>query len=123
MLYKDHAVWRYLAMAIVGATAACGGVQAAGSPASVKIYKYMGSKQCNGGGQKLAVIKRQLIESGITVLAASCGVDGNLYPAVCGAADGRIGIFEVPASKAQSALPDGFLPLARLPDAQIVPCN
>ena len=123
MLYKDHAVWRYLALAIVGATAACGGVQAAGSPASVKIYKYMGSKQCNGGGQKLAVIKRQLIESGITVLAASCGVDGNIYPAVCGAADGRIGIFEVPASKAQSALPDEFLPLARLPDAQIVPCD
>jgi len=123
MLYKGHAACIYLAMTIVGATAIYGGVEAAGSPASVKVYKYMGSKQCNGGGRTLAVLKRHLIESGITVLAASCGVDGNLYPAVCGAADGRIGIFEILASKAQSALPDGFLPLETLPDAQIVPCN
>lgn len=109
--------------AIFVAMALFGGVEVAASPASVKIYKYMGSKQCGGGGQTLAVLKRQLIDSGTKVLAASCGVDGNLYPAVCGAADGRIGIFEIPASKFQSALPDGFLPLAQLPDVQVVPCN
>ena len=116
-------MFRYSAMAIISAAAFYGEVEASEPQGNVKIYKVQGSRQCEGGGQSLEALKRQLVETGAKVLVASCGVDGKMYPAVCGAADGRIGIFEIPASKAQSGLPEGFFLLSSLPDAQIVPCK
>ena len=91
--------------------------------ASVRTYKYVGSVQCSGGGTSLTEMQRQLTDTGIQVLTATCGVDGNLYAAVCGGADGRIGIIDVPAHQSQAASALGFLPLSTLPTATEVPCQ
>ncbi len=100
---------------------ACGGGE---SPATnVSLYKYVGSVQCTGGGTSLSAMERQLTDAGIRVLTSSCGVDGNAYPAVCGAPDGRIGVFEVPAAQAQAASAVGFAPLSNLPAATKVACQ
>ena len=45
------------------------------------------------------------------------------YPAVCGAPDGRIGIFDVEAQQAPLASPLGFAPLSGLPAAVRVACG
>ena len=64
----------------------------------------------------------QLAPAGVEVISSSCGTDGRMRIAMCGAADGRIGIFEVPARNADAAAALGFAPLSRLPSAQVVPC-
>jgi len=91
--------------------------------ASARTYKYVGSVQCTGGGTSLTELQLQLTGAGIQVLGATCGVDGNLYAAVCGGADGRIAIFEIPAQQAQAASALGFMPLADLPAATEVACQ
>lgn len=90
---------------------------------SVRIYKYVGSVQCTGGGTSLTEMQLQLTGAGIQVRAATCGADGNLYAAVCGGADGRITIFEIPAQQAQAASALGFLPLSNLPAAMEIACQ
>lgn len=111
--------------------AACGGGNENPSAANAdqkapqtntSVYKYAGSVQCTGGGTSLAAMERQLTDAGIQVLASACGADGKLYPTVCGTADGRIGIMEVPADQAQAASALGFAPLSNLPEATRVPC-
>lgn len=106
-----------------GAVSACGGGGDGAPDPSVALYKYLGSVQCTGGGVSLFALERQLQDAGIGVLAASCGVDGNAYAALCGAPDGRIGILEVPADDAARAAPLGFAPLANLPGAVRLPCG
>lgn len=102
--------------------AACGGGN--GNPTSgIRTYKYAESLQCSGGGLSLAEMQQQLAEAGILVLNASCGVDGNMRTAVCGAPDGRIGIIEIPSEQLPSASGLGFAPLTTLPAAVQVPCR
>lgn len=105
---------------MVGACADMGRVaQGPGVP----VYKYVGSKQCNGGGVTLAAMMRQLSEGGVPVMSVSCGTDGRMYPAMCGAPDGRIGILEVPDIKVAAAGALGFAPLSSLPEANKMPCS
>lgn len=112
----------FLASLVAFATlAACEGIES--KPPSVSLYKYVGSVQCTGGGTSLPAMVRQLTDADIPVLASACGVDGNAYAAVCGAADGRIGIVEVPAAQAQAASALGFAPLSSLPAATKVACQ
>jgi len=87
------------------------------------VYKYMGSVQCTGGGTSLATMQRQLAEGGVDVLNAACGNDGKAYLAVCGAPDGAIGIFDIPAAQTDRALSLSFAPLNDLPAAVKVPCR
>lgn len=101
---------------------ACGGVAGDPSATRVSLYKYSGSIQCTGGGKSLAEMKRQLTDAGIPVLASSCGADGRVYAAMCGGADGRIGIFEISAKHSQAASVLGFAPLSKLPDATPIAC-
>ena len=103
--------------------AACGGSESASPGANVSLYKYIGSVQCTGGGTSLPAMERQLTDAGIQVLTSACGGDGNAYPAVCGGADGRIGIFEVTVAQAQGASALGFAPLSNLPVATKVSCQ
>ncbi len=103
------------------ALAACGAVESK-SP-SVSFYKSFGSVQCFGGGQSLQAMERQLADEGIPVLTSACGNDGKAYAAVCGAADGRIGIFVIPTARAQAAAALGFAPLSSLPAATEVACH
>ena len=88
----------------------------------VSVYKYVGSKQCRGGGMSLATMMRQLSDAGIPAMNVSCGVDGRMYPAMCGAADGRSGILEVPEAKVAAAAARGFAPLSGLPEASKTVC-
>ena len=41
----------------------------------------------------------QLSDAGIPMINVGCGADGRMYPAMCDATDGRIGILEVPEAK------------------------
>jgi hypothetical protein len=67
------------------------------------VYKYSGSVQCAGGGISLAAMQRQLVDGGVTVLDSACGLDGKAYITICGAPDGAIGIFDIPASQSGRA--------------------
>jgi len=91
-------------------------------PLSVPVYQYIGSKQCQGGGTALATMMRKLSDAGIPAMNVSCGTDGKMYPAMCGAPDGRIGIVGVPEDKVAAAAKLGFAPLSNLPDATKTVC-
>ncbi len=103
--------------------AACGGGESPTPATNISLYKSFGSVQCSGGGTSLQAMEGQLAQAGVKVLSSTCGIDGNAYPAVCGAADGRIGIFEVPAPQAQAAETVGFSALSKLPNASKVACQ
>ena len=92
------------------------------STAYVSVYKSMGSVQCKAGGTSLSAMLRQLSDAGIAVRDASCGTDGRMRVAVCGAADGRIGIFNVAEARLPAATAMGFAPLDSLPGASSVVC-
>lgn len=93
-----------------------------GSTSTVAVYRYAGSAQCTGGGLTLGQMQAQLANASIQVLVSSCGSDGNGYPAVCGAPDGRIGIFDIPGAQSSAALALGFALLSDLPNAARVGC-
>lgn len=79
-----------------------------GSPSATSVYKSNGSMQCTGGG--------------VAVQSSSCGFDGNAHITVCGASDGRIGIFEIATADLAAAQALGFAPLPTLPDATRTAC-
>lgn len=88
------------------------------------VYKYAGSTQCNTGkGLTLEEMKRQLVSAHINVLTAACGNDGKMRATMCGAPDGKIGIFEIPTDQFDVALKIGFLSIDQLTDAVKVPCQ
>lgn len=89
----------------------------------VDVYKYQGSRQCEGGGVPLAEMQRQLQALRIPVVNSACGMDGRMYPAVCGSADGRINILSIPSDAVQLAMGQGFFLLSDLPEAQRVNCS
>lgn len=101
---------------------ACAGLGQMASASRVSVYKYVGSRQCEGGGVPVEKMMRQLSEAGIPVMNVSCGTDGRIYPAMCGAPDGRIGILEVPEGKLSAASALGFAPLTSLPEASKTVC-
>ncbi len=93
---------------------------AAPPAASVTVFKALGSVQCSGGGATVPALARTLADAGVPVLASRCGSDGRMYPAMCGAADGRIAIFDIAAADAAAAAKLGFRPLG--PEAKERPC-
>jgi hypothetical protein len=106
--------WALLLAAL--AASAC-----AATPApNVTVFKPLGSLQCSGGGQTVPALARALADAGVPVLATRCGSDGRMYAAMCGAADGRIGVFDIAAADAAAAAKLGFRPLT--PDAKDRPC-
>lgn len=86
------------------------------------VYKYQGSRQCEGGGVPLEDMKLQLQSAGVVVTGTSCGMDGRMYPAFCGGADGRINVFTINSNSVNTALSQGFSPLSDLPGAQKTSC-
>jgi len=93
------------------------------TPSTVSVAKSLGSLQCSGGGTTVAVLQSQLSSAGVQVLAASCGNDGNAYPALCGAPDGAIAIFDLPASQQAAAQALNFVPLSTFPNAAKAACR
>lgn len=90
---------------------------------TVEVYASRGSLQCTGGGVPVAELQRRLSDAGVTVLESACGSDGRIRPAVCGAPDGAIAIFRIPASHTATADARGFRPLAELPGATRGACR
>jgi hypothetical protein len=104
--------------------AACA-AQPAAAPAApaVSVTKSLGGKQCETSGTSLAVLAAQLAQAGVTVQRPACGDAGRMRAAVCGAPDGRIAIFTIPAAQQALATQAQFVPLAALPDAREQPCR
>ena len=109
-----------LAIALALGTAAC-----ALAPASpqVAMFKSLEGRQCESVGRNADDVAAELTRAGIEVIARSCGHDGRMRPQMCGAADGRIVIVEVPASNKDAATALGFAPLSLRPDAIRAPCR
>lgn len=108
-------------MAVVMASlSACGG--GSDNEDSVSVFKSNGAVQCTGGGVTLATLEGQLTAGKVQVRASACGNDGLVYAAVCGAPDGRIGIFQIPSDQVAAAAAVGFAPLSTAPGAKVVPC-
>lgn len=74
------------------------------------------------GGVTLAEMQTQLQMAGVNVLSGSCGVDGMVYPAFCGGADGKINVFSIPSQMHHKRKPS-FTLLTQLPNAQRVQCH
>jgi hypothetical protein len=105
--------------ALAAAASAC----ASGPAAQLSVYKPIGSRQCEGGGTTPESMARELATAGVKVIAATCGSDGRMHAAMCGAPDGRLAIFEIDAEHAAAAAKAGFQPLASMPSAQCQPCR
>ncbi len=84
----------------------------------LRVYTSIGSLQCQGGGVSLTTLQFRLEKAGIRVTAATYGNDGLMRIAVCGASDGKIGIFDISPTQAETARSLGFLPLSELSDGQ-----
>lgn len=91
--------------------------------ASVQVVKSLGGRQCEPGGMTLDALAAQLAGAGVMVQRRACGSDGRMRPAVCGAPDGRIGLFTIPAAQQAQAASLQFAPRATLPDAQEAACR
>lgn len=102
----------------VAPVAAC----ASTPPKAVSVYLSLGSRQCQEGGRTVSEVQKMLRDAGIEVLASACGNDGMMYPAVCGAPDGRIAIIDVPEAQVEAARKLGFSLLSERPRAQRIAC-
>lgn len=106
------------------ALSACAGTSTSGAPVdTLEVYTSAKSLQCQGGGRTLAEMQAKLVQAGVTVQSAACGADGRMRIQQCGAGDGRILIYTVPAAQASAASAAGFRPLANLPDASRQACR
>ena len=93
------------------------------SEATVALYQYAGSKQCERGGKSLEALRRELARAGVEVRSAACGADGRMYAQSCGMPDGRILVVHVAQAQAAAAGRLGLKPLRELPEAETVPCR
>ena len=118
-----HHIARVFANALAVAALGCSGANVAETQATVRVFKYAGSVQCTGGGADLSAMTRQLRDAGLQVISSACGTDGRMRVAMCGASDGRVGIFELSSKDAQLAAKLGFNLLSELPEAKTVPCK
>ena len=93
-----------------------------GWPITAGLCRASLSTRSTGGGKTLAAPQAELTGAGIAVTASSCWGDGMSRPAVCGMADGAVGIFVVPASKRAGAEALQFTPLGTTPATVRVAC-
>lgn len=103
--------------------AACAADPAVSDVARVRVAKPLGSVQCSGGGVTVQELAKQLGGSGVKVLGSSCATDGRMHAAMCGAADGRLGVLEIGASDLKAAQALGFKPLEDWRGSAAVPCR
>ncbi|GGC15291.1 hypothetical protein GCM10007205_25280 [Oxalicibacterium flavum] len=102
---------------------ACGVPQKTDVQSVVRVFQSFGTTQCSAADVDLASALRGLKDAGIRVIDASCGVDGLMRVAMCGAGDGRIAIAEIDAGDLQRAQDLGFALLNSAPEAKVVPCR
>ncbi|MFN2288620.1 MAG: hypothetical protein ABR578_09855 [Chromatocurvus sp.] len=90
---------------------------------SIRVYKYTGSIQCEAGGVSLEAMQHQLARAGIEVICSQQAGDGRAYPAMCGAATGRINVYTIAGADLDRAGALGFKPVETLPEARIPACE
>ena len=123
------------ALAIIALSAACTGATApqplappsaatapAADAARFTVYKSLGRKQCEEGGETPESLAAQLKAAGIEATPAGCGDDGRMRVAMCGAGTGHLGLLDIRAADAAAAAKAGFRPFSELPDASRIPC-
>jgi hypothetical protein len=113
---------------LVATLSACGGGDSTESPKTspditMSVFKGQGGVQCAPGPFDMDAMQSQLVAANVEVRARSCGTDGLMYAAICGAPTSRIGIFDIPATQLAAARGAGFAPLSDLPQAKRVPCG
>ena len=86
------------------------------------VFKSLGRRQCEAGGETPATLAAQLNSSGIEATPAGCANDGMMYAAVCDGGDGVLGLLDIAAADAAAAAKAGFRPFSDLPDASRQPC-
>ena len=89
---------------------------------SLTVYKSLGRRQCEEGGETAESLAAQLRTAGIEVRSVGCANDGMMYAAMCGGGTGELGVFDIPAADAARAAAAGFKPLSDWPDAQRTDC-
>jgi hypothetical protein len=89
---------------------------------SLSVYKSLGRRQCEAGGETPESLAAQLRAAGVEAIPAGCADDGMMYAAMCGGGTGHLGVLEIRAADAERAAKAGFRPLKDLPDAQRIPC-
>lgn len=110
----------------IGAAAVTSVSVACSANGDVAVYKYFGTVQCvvADGALALSQMQTQLVGAGVQVTSAACGRDGITRLAICGAPDGKIGVFGVQSRDASLATSLGFTPLSNLPNAVVpVTCD
>ncbi|WP_343315101.1 hypothetical protein AAIB41_16540 [Brucella sp. BE17] len=76
---------------------------------NVAVSKTLGTRQCEQGqGDALEKLSDALTQAGVKVLSKKQGHDGKSHISVCGAPDGRTGIFSIPAAQVGKAESVGF---------------
>lgn len=115
---KTKALLLFAPLLLIG----CANVDGQRAEDSVQVYKSTGSTQCQADGLSLAELTEQLNRAQVRVLDTACGVDGRIRTTVCGAPDGSIVVFDIPAAEAPQAAQAGFNPMSSLPDARIRDC-
>lgn len=89
---------------------------------SLAVYKSLGRRQCESGGETPETLAAQLRAIGVEATPAGCADDGRMYAAVCGGGTGHLGVLDIRPADAERAAKAGFRPLKDLPDAQRIPC-
>ncbi|MDO5530037.1 MAG: hypothetical protein Q4F71_11595 [Paracoccus sp. (in: a-proteobacteria)] len=74
------------------------------------VFKSFGTTQCNPQEGRLEALAAELRGVGVDILDKRAGDDGMMRIALCGAPDGRIGIFTIPETQTQAAASAGFSP-------------
>jgi hypothetical protein len=108
------------AFALAAALAGCGH---AAPPATAVVFHSLGSRQCEPGGLSPEELAGRLRDAGVEVRSIACGHDGRMRPAMCGAPDGRVAVFEIAAAQLETALAQGFQDGSGLPPGPREACR
>ncbi len=99
---------RFLIILMSTAIAACNAIPNA---TLITVQKPLGTLQCQDNDNaelRLIQLSTLLTEAEIKIASAAISHDGRSRPAVCGAADGKIGLFKIPSKQLQRAQQLGY---------------
>ncbi|MDO5706573.1 MAG: hypothetical protein Q4G49_16105 [Paracoccus sp. (in: a-proteobacteria)] len=98
-------------IAVLTLTTTIAGCDAAAPPrGTIDVFKSYRTTQCGPTAGVYDQLERDLTAAGVTVLAGREDSDGMMRIALCGAPDGLIGVFTIPADHLAKAQAAGFQP-------------
>ncbi len=75
----------------------------------VEVYRSLNGKQCEQGGLSLTELEQALLARGVRAPGKGKRVDdGRMRVAMCGAPDGKVGVFQIDKSELELARQAGF---------------